>query len=405
MTRALLQELPSAFRSVPILVTARQFLPEDICDLFEAGVSDFVTPPLKPANVIPRVLRWRRQNEAGPLGGAFQVLREEFGLKEIIGKSRKFVLEVEKLPRIAKFDVTALVLGESGTGKDLVARAIHYLSPRAHHSFAPVNCGAIPVDLVENELFGHERGAYTGASASHRGLIAEADGGTLFLDEVDALPLQAQTKLLRFIQEKEYRPLGGKKTLRADVRIIAATNTDIEKVVGEGRFRADLYYRLNVISIQLPALRDRKEDIPLLAEFFLQKYSFELNQIVAGFSPPAARKLLNYRWPGNIRELENVIERAVILATQSIIQPVDLTLPEGRGDDGEEESFREAKARAIARFERDFLVQGLIASRGNISRAARASGKNRRAYWELIRKHQIDASEFRLSQEPASRPI
>ena len=213
-----------------------------------------------------------------------------------------------------------LVLGETGTGKEVVGRAIHYLSPRAGKPFVPVNCGAIPVELVENELFGHERGAFTGATGSRDGLIQEAEQGTLFLDEVNALPLMAQVKLLRFLQSKEYRALGSTKSMQGDVRIIAASNADLEAEVAAGTMRRDLYYRLNVVPIVLPPLRTRSTDIILLARHFLAQYAAKLNSPAVAFSPEAERKLLLYSWPGNVRELEHVIERVVVFCTGKIIQ-------------------------------------------------------------------------------------
>jgi len=297
---------------------------------------------------------------------------------------------------VAKSDISVLISGETGTGKEMVGRAIHYLSPRASQRFVPVNCGAIPVELLENELFGHERGAFTGASGSRDGLIQEAEKGTLFLDEVDCLPLLAQVKLLRFLQEKEYRPLGSTKSLKGDVRIIAASNANLEQAVAAGTLRRDLYYRLNVVPINLPPLRDRSADILVLAHHFLAHYAARLNTPAREFSPEAERKLMLYSWPGNVRELEHVVERLVVLSTQKIIQASHIVFP-GENDHLGALSFQEMKAQVITQFETNYIQNLLIAYKGNISRAAEAAQKERRTFWQLVRKHKIDVQKFKVS--------
>jgi len=317
--------------------------------------------------------------------------------QEIVGESPSFCAETEKVPLIAEHDADVLISGETGTGKELFAQAIHYLSPRRKKAFVPVNCGCIPTELVENELFGHKSGAFTSASTSQAGLIHDADGGTLFLDEVATLPLSAQVKLLRFLQEREYRPLGSSQTVRADVRIIAATNTVMEKAIAEGTVRRDLYYRLNIIPIKLPPLRDRLEDIPVLARHFLAKYSARFRKQVSDLSSEAIRILMLHPWPGNVRELEHVIQRAIVLTTKGIIEPSGIVLSELESTKGQE-SFKEAKSRAVSQFERDYVMKLLAAYNGNISVAAKAAKKNRRAFWELIRRHQIDVQAFRYAK-------
>jgi two-component system response regulator GlrR len=324
---------------------------------------------------------------------AVQALRQKLALPQLIGKNAAFLAEKRKISLVARCDASVLISGETGTGKEVCARAIHYLSARAHKPFTPVNCGAIPVELVENELFGHARGAFTGASASQHGLIHEAEGGTLFLDEIDCLPSLAQVKLLRFLQEKEYRSLGSARTYQADVRVITATNTDIDGATSEGRLRRDLYYRLNIIRLVLPPLRERQGDIPLLARHFLAKYVAEFNKLVTDISPDAMQMLVLYEWPGNIRELEHLIERAVVLSEQAVLQTADIDLP-GVGAGVPDKSFRDAKAKAIAEFERTYIEGLLLAHHGNISKAAQAARKNRRAFWQLMHKYRIDAHSF-----------
>jgi DNA-binding NtrC family response regulator len=278
-----------------------------------------------------------------------------------------------------------------------VGRAIHYLSPRAGRPFVPVNCGAIPVELLENELFGHERGAFTGAAGTREGLIQEAENGTLFLDEVDSLPLLAQVKLLRFLQDKEYRPLGSTKAIKGDVRIIAASNANLEAAVAAGTLRRDLYYRLNVVPITLPPLRERPKDILLLARYFLAQHAAKLNSPAAEFSSDAQSKLMLYSWPGNVRELEHVIERVVVLCTQRTIQENHIVFP-GENDQLNHLSFQEMKANVITQFETTYIQNLLIAYKGNISKAAQAAQKERRTFWQLVRKHKIDVQQFKASQ-------
>jgi len=312
----------------------------------------------------------------------------------MVGESPIFLEETKKIPIVAKCGASVLISGETGTGKEMCARSIHYLSPRANKPFIPFNCGAIPTDLVENELFGHVQGAFTGASTPQQGLIHEADSGTLFLDDIDCLPLLSQVKLLRFLQEKEYRQLGSAKMCQADVRVIAATNTDLEAAVEEGELRSDLYYRLNVIPITLPPLRDRREDIPLIALHFLNKYETEFDKQLTGFASEALQTFMLYDWPGNVRELEHVVERAVLFSEQTVIGEVDIILPHQKAP-ACNASFKEAKADVISRFEKDYIERLLHAHQGNITKAAQAAQKNRRAFWQLIRKHQIDVQTFK----------
>ncbi|MCI0693344.1 sigma-54 dependent transcriptional regulator [candidate division KSB1 bacterium] len=296
------------------------------------------------------------------------------------------------MQQISPCEVPVLICGETGTGKELFARAIHYLSPRSSKPFIPINCAAIPAELFENELFGHVKGAFTGATVRQEGIIQAAAGGTLFLDEIDSIPLIMQAKLLRFLEEKEFKPLGLNRIAKADVRIVSAARNDLRKKAQEGAFRDDLFYRLNVVSLLLPPLRERAGDIPLLAEHFLQKYSAQLFKPVTGFDPGVLSVLTQYNWPGNIRELENAIYHAVAVCHSSTIQVHDLNLPHLHTTESKPpaQSFKEAKAGVIATFERQFITRLLIEHGGNISRAARAAHKHRRAFGELVKKYRID---------------
>ena len=364
-------------------------------ELIRPGIADFIVPPIIESEVLVRIRRLlgqvRQERKTG------QALAEKLGLKQLLGRDAFFLAEINKIPIVAKSDISVLISGETGTGKEMVARAIHYLSPRATKPFVPLNCGAIPVELLENELFGHEHGAFTGAGGSRIGLIQEADKGTLFLDEVDSLPALAQVKLLRFLQEKEYRPLGSTKTRKGDVRIIAASNANLEQSVASGVLRRDLYYRLNVVPIVLPPLRERSIDIPLLARHFLSVHAARLNSPAESFSPEAEEKLLHYSWPGNVRELEHVVERIVVLCNHLVIHEDQIVFPgeKDRSDQPARLSFRQAKANAVAAFETKYIQDLLVLHKGNISRAAKAADKERRTFWELLRKHHIDVERFK----------
>lgn len=366
---------------------------EELTQLVRPGVADFIIPPLRDSEVLVRIQRLL--NQTCREQKTEQALTEKLGLRQLIGKSPVFTAEINKIPILAKSEVSVMISGETGTGKEMVARAIHYLSDRADKHFVPVNCGAIPVELLENELFGHDRGAFTGASGSRSGVIQEAEKGTLFLDEVDSLPLLAQVKLLRFLQEKEYRPLGSTKAIKGDVRIIAASNADLENAIAAGTLRRDFYYRLNVVPIVLPALRHRSDDIGLLAHHFLAEKAAKLNSPAVEFSPEAQRKLMLYSWPGNVRELEHVIERTVVLCTQRTIQE-DQIMFSGETNHSDQLSFQEMKANVISEFETNYIQSLLAAYRGNITKAAQVAQKERRTFWQLIRKHKIDVQKFKV---------
>lgn len=389
---ALIQSIKKEQPEVPIIVVVEQLGPVDTLELLKKGASDLITPPLRVGDTLPRV--WRLLEQLDQRASMMQTLMEKVGLKSMVGQSPNFLAEVKKIPLIARCDSRVLISGETGTGKEMCARAIHYLSPRRSKPFVPVNCGAIPVELVENELFGHDRGAFTGANNAKAGLIEEAESGTLFLDEIDCLPPMAQVKLLRFLQEKEYRRLGSAKVRQSDVRVVAASNAPLEEALRTGRVRQDLYYRLNVVSITLPPLRERRQDIPKLAQHFLTKFAAELDDKVTGISPDAVQKLTFYDWPGNVRELEHAIERAVMFCATPSLEDADIVLP-GTHTRQPGESFQQAKARVIEQFEKDYIQNLLLAHQGNISKAAQAANKNRRAFFELIRKHQMDVLAFK----------
>jgi len=389
---ALFRVLKSAASTARMVVVVESDQ-EDLIELVRRNVDDFIMAPLRDSEVLLRVRRLL--NQSCQEQNTRQFLTEKLGLQQLIGQHPLFVSETGKIPLVAKSDASVLISGETGTGKEMVARAIHYLSPRMGKPFVPVNCGAIPVELFENELFGHDRGAFTGAFGARDGLIHEAEEGTLFLDEVNSMPLFAQVKLLRFLQSKEYRRLGSTKALNGDVRIITASNADLEAELAAGTLRRDLYYRLNVVPIVLPPLRERGNDVILLARHFLAQYAAKLNSPVIDFSPEANRKLLLYSWPGNVRELEHVIERVLILCTEKTIHAEHIVLPSETSSSPL--SFQEMKANVISQFETTYIQSLLTVYKGNITRAAQAAQKERRTFWELVRKHNIDVQKFKTA--------
>ena len=338
---------------------------------------------------------------------------DTYKFENIIGKSAAMQRVFDVIRKVADTDLTVLIRGPSGTGKELVANAIHYRSPRRAKPLIKVNCAAFSRELVESELFGHEKGAFTGAATSREGKFEIADGGTLFLDEIGDMPLETQAKILRVLQEREFERVGGNRTIKVDVRIIAATNQDLEAKVKGGGFREDLYYRLNVVPILLPSLGERAEDLPLLIEHFLGAVAARLKREARAFAPEAYRALLAHEWKGNIRELEHAIEQAVALASGAEIALDDLPVSvrpsaesmivpvPGAADsesveqtDGKEPtSFKEAKQRVIEQFERQFIVEALERHRGNISKAAEELG--------MYRQHlQLKLSEYEIDPEP-----
>jgi Nif-specific regulatory protein len=321
-------------------------------------------------------------------------LKDRYNLYNIVGTSNKMTEVFQMIERIANTDVTVLIRGESGTGKELVANAIHFNSSRAPNPFLKLNCAALPDALIESELFGHEKGAFTGATEQRMGRFEGADGGTLFLDEIGTLNLTAQAKLLRVLQEKEFERIGGNRTLRVDVRIIAATSKDLERSIEEGTFREDLYYRLNVFPIFMPPLRERKADTLLLADYFVEKYNQKHKKDVRRISTPAIDMLMQYHWPGNVRELENCIERAVLLCSDRVIHSYHLppTLQTGeRSGTVPSLSFEET----MENFEKELIIDALKNSRGNMAEAARLLKITERVISYSVKKLQINPKSYR----------
>jgi DNA-binding NtrC family response regulator len=364
--------------SLPVvLVTAVRTVRTAVAAM-KLGAYDYLTKPFtveELRGVVKRALEW------GVLRREVRYLRDELarheGLDELVGGSPPMRRVYEVIRQVATSTATVLITGESGTGKELIARAIHRQGPRADRPFVAVNCGALPSELLESELFGHERGAFTGAHARKLGKFEVAHGGTLFLDEVGTLRLDLQPKLLRAIQSREVERLGGTRSTRVDVRFIAATNAELRQAVTEGRFREDLYYRLNVLPIAVPPLRDRREDVVPLARHFLAKYARQFGKPVTQISPGALTLLQQYQWPGNVRELENIIQRSVALSSDRMVQlddiPFDLALGPGRNTWDDRLTFREARQE----FERQLILRALDRAGGNQTEAARRLGLHR----------------------------
>ena len=333
--------------------------------------------------------------------------------EELTGCSSCHLTIIEHLNKIAPTDAEVLITGPSGVGKELYAKYIHEHSKRKSNYFVPVNCGCLSNELLQNELFGHVGGAFTGARAQSEGLVKTAEGGTLFLDEVDSLSIPCQIQLLRFLQDKRYRRMGETYLRQANVRIIAATNANLEDKVSQNNFRQDLFFRLRVVPINIPALRDRPQDILGLLTAFIQQSAEKYNLSPVVFNPAAIERLKTYHWPGNVRELENCVEYLTCLQLLRPIEPSDLPLlqenqitsanPEIRygllATDKDNEKFQTTKKQLVADFEKDYIQRALETNSGNISAAARMIGKDRRALFELMRKHHIDPNEFRVAPQ------
>ncbi|OGQ18166.1 MAG: hypothetical protein A2138_27420 [Deltaproteobacteria bacterium RBG_16_71_12] len=372
----------------PVLIMTAQPTVDDAVRFLKAGADDYVTKPI--GHEVFRH-RLRALLERVELQRELQRLRaQQSGETQIIGNAPTLQALLRRLPMTAQTDATVLITGDSGTGKELIARRIHDLSRRKNAKFVAVNCGALSDTLLESELFGYKRGAFTDAYRDTPGLVEEAEGGTLFLDEIGEVSPAVQVKLLRFLQSKEYKALGSPKSARADVRIVAATNRDLRAMVDAGTFREDLYYRLNIVPVHVPALRERKGDIPLLASHFLYQFRRIYEKDVRGFSPHALAQLQAHSWPGNVRELENRVQQLVVLSAEPMIQSADVSGVEQVAV-LTEMSFRDEKKRVVSEFERDFLRRALQRAEGNMSAAARIAGIDRKNFWVLARRHGLIA--------------
>jgi two-component system response regulator GlrR len=374
--------------SLPVIIlTAHGSIPDAVAAT-KSGVFSFLTKPIVGRELLKEVEKALHLSGAGG-GDAADADGSEWR-SEINTQSPIMEQLFSKARLAAESGSSILILGESGTGKELLAKAIHKASPRAANPFVAINCGAIPENLLESELFGHTRGAFTGAVKDSVGLIKSADGGTLFLDEIGDMPLPLQVKLLRVLQEKQVRPVGATSSVDVDVRIISATHRDLDAEIAAGNFREDLYYRLNVVSLELPPLSRRREDIPLLAHHFLRQLATRNKKDVSGFSPEAMEELLTASWPGNIRQLVNVVEQAVALSTAPIIS-ADLLQSALSKNTEKIPTFVEARRQ----FEQDYLFRLLKITNGNVIHAARLAGRNRTDFYKLMQRHHIVPGMFK----------
>jgi len=401
----LLREIKARGLTTEVVIMTGHASVSTAVEAVKTGAFDYLTKPFEDFEAAAlAVMKAGRYRHLLKRNRQLENLLEKTGHFEgMVGTSPQMSRVFDLLESISQSESSVLIQGESGTGKELVARAIHKRSPRNSKTFLAKNCSALTDTLLESELFGHEKGAFTGATQTKRGLFEVADGGTLLLDEVVQIPLSTQAKLLRVLQEGELRRVGDNQIRRVDVRVLAATNADIEKEVSNSAFREDLYYRLNVIRVQLPALRERSGDISLLAQHFVQKHCFRNGKRIEGISPQAMNMLERYDWPGNVREMENVIERAVVLNREGEIVPSDLPDTLGRANSGGGNGHRSAlldlpysEAREIARteFDQDYISGLLRLTEGNITQAARKAGMDRSNFRRVVRRIQIDPATY-----------
>ncbi|WP_110686341.1 two-component system response regulator GlrR [Salinicola aestuarinus] len=381
---ALFHELQRRVPGLPVIIlTAHGSIPEAV-NATRQGVFSFLTKPIDRDELFDAIDEALAQAPS-PRGEGGELWRSK-----IITRSPQMERILEQAYMVAASDVSVLVTGPSGTGKELLANAMHQASPRADKPFVAINCGALPEQLLESELFGHARGAFTGAVTQHEGLFLAADGGTLFLDEIGDMPLTLQVKLLRALQERQIRPLGSTQSVPIDVRIISATHRDLDRAMHEGDFREDLYYRLNVVNLRLPPLKERAEDVPLLAKHMVAQVAARHKPFVKGFSPDALNLLAASAWPGNVRQLVNVVEQCVALTSTPMI-PEALVSQALVAEENALPSFSEARAG----FERSYLVKVLKITEGNVTQAARIAGRNRTDFYKLLSRHDLDPGTFK----------
>jgi len=399
---------------VPVIMITAFGSVENAVEAMKRHAADYLTKPFSMGELLEKVQEAmsRRIMDHWPAGRAVEGVAEtEEWRRDIVGLSGALNKVLQLVRKVARTDVNVLIQGDSGTGKEVVARAIHRLSPRKSEIFVPVDCASLPENLLESELFGYVKGAFTGANSDKKGLFEFAHKGTLFLDEIGEMPLALQSKLLRVLQERQFRRIGGRHQIAVDVRVIAATNRDLSQAVQEKIFRSDLYYRLKVVSLPLPTLRERPEDIPLLADHFLRRFAADNRISTLGISQATMKILLEYPWPGNVRELQNVIEHAATLASGPEIEPEDLPSEVGGVEEGDEEedpnSLLGRKEQLVEEFEREYLVSLLVEHDFNISRAARTAGCHRRTLYRIIHRQGIDLEkiqeERRAARERAAR--
>ena len=394
---ALMEAMHLLLPDMPVIILTGHGSIESAVQAIKRGAYSYLTKPFDTPDLlleIEKALENRRlTTEIRRLKG---LLDEKYGWGNIVAKSEKMRDVLEVVGRIARTESTVYVHGESGTGKELIAKAIHLASDRKDKDFVAINCAAIPETLLESKLFGHEKGSFTGAIRSARGLFSQAHEGTLFLDEIGDMSLGVQSKLLRVLQERKFYPVGSEKIVEVDVRLIVATNKDLEEQVKQALFREDLYYRIHVIPIHIPPLRERKEDIPPLVEHFIKKYGLQMNKEVKGLTPLAMQKLLLYDWPGNVRELENTIEYAMAMAEQEFITEDFVLKKKVIAPQQAMKSLKEARDA----FEKAYLIHLLELCQGNVSQAAKLAGKHRTDFYDILKRHDLNIRELKKQSKP-----
>jgi len=380
---------------MPVIILTAYGTIKGAVEAMKKGAFGYIT---KPFDYDELLLQIRNCSEKSGLSKEVKRLRNlvegKYRFENIVGKSEAIAKLLEQVAQAAQVDSFVYISGESGTGKELVAKSLHLASSRKNGPFVAVNCAAIPETLLESELFGYEKGAFTGATQSRRGLLAQAEGGTFFMDEISEMPPTMQAKLLRVLSEMVFYPLGSNRTVKVDTRIVAASNKNLEEEVKQGRFREDLFYRIHVIHLKVPPLRERKEDIPLLARYFFKKYSDKMKKDAVGFSQGAFQKMMAYDWPGNVRELENCVESAVAMTDKKVISE-DLVLQSKAASPSGPMAFKDAKTE----FEKQYLIHLMEITEGNVSQAAKLAGKYRADLYELLKKHELDPEKFRGSPQ------
>jgi len=393
---SLMEGLHLVLPEMPVIILTAYGSIESAVGAIKRGAYSYLTKPFDSQDLllqIEKALENRRlTSEVKRLKG---LLEERFDFANIVARSEKMTKVLDVVSQIARTESTVFVYGESGTGKELIAKAIHLSSDRKDKSFVAINCAALPETLLESKLFGHERGAFTGAVRSTKGLFTQAHEGTIFLDEIGDMSLSTQAKLLRVLQERNFYPLGSEKLMEVDVRMIVATNKDLEDLVKQGLFREDLFYRIHVIPLFLPPLREKKEDIPLLVEHFLKRFSQQMKKEVKGITPAAMQKLMLYDWPGNVRELENTIEYGVAMTQQDLITEELILQSKGVSSPGPLKSLKEARDD----YEKSYLIHLLEICGGNISKAAKLAGKYRADLYDLLKKHNLNIADFKKPGE------
>ena len=389
---SLMEEFHLILPDIPVIILTAYGSIESAVEAMKKGAYSYLTKPFEPQDLllqIERALENRRLNvEIKRLKG---LLEERYDFTNIVARSEKMRRVLEIVSQIAKTESTVYIHGESGTGKELIAKAIHLASERKNKPFVAINCAALPEALLESELFGHEKGAFTGAVRSTKGLFTQAHQGTIFLDEIGDMPLSIQAKLLRALQERQFYPIGSEKPIEVDVRVIVATQKDLEGQVKQGLFREDLFYRIHVIPVHLPPLRERKEDIPLLVEHFLKKFSEQIKKEMKGLTPQAIQKLMLHEWPGNVRELENAVEYAVVMTQQDTITEDLILQTNGTLSQEPLKPLKEARDA----YEKGYLIHLLEICEGNVTKASKLAGKYRADFYDLMKKHNLKSEDFK----------